>query len=135
MATALAATLEEKKLLLCFCLRDGKPCPNGSGCAYSHKKNVIDKAKKAKEETQAKKGNIKWKCNVKGKGKDKDKGQGKGNICPYFNNKSCNHGRACKMLNEAPVMAARDDQTEATSASKAKAAAALKTAAANPSKP
>ena len=53
VSTALAATPEEKKLLPCFCLRDGKPCPNGSGCAYSHKNDVIDKAKNAKEEAQA----------------------------------------------------------------------------------
>ena len=50
VSTALAATPEEKKLLPCFYLRDGKPCPNGVSCAYSHKKEVIDKAKKAREE-------------------------------------------------------------------------------------
>ena len=69
VSTALAATPEEKKLLLCFYLRDGKPCPNGLSCAYSHKNEIIDKVKKAREEAQANKG--------KGKGKGKDKRQGK----------------------------------------------------------
>ena len=46
VSTALAATPEEKKLLPSFYLGDGKPCSNGSSCVYSHKKDVIDKAKK-----------------------------------------------------------------------------------------
>ena len=71
----------------------------------------------------------------KGKGKGKDKDKGKGKICPYFNDKGFNYGSACKMLHEAPAMAARDDQTQANPAPKAKAAAALKAAAADPSKP
>ena len=75
---------EEKKLLPCFYVRDGKPCPNGKGCAYSHQKDVIDKAKKAKEEAQANKGKGKGKGKDKGKRKGKGKGKGKGNICrPY----------------------------------------------------
>ena len=35
VSTALAATSEEKKLLLSFYFRNGKPCPNGASCAYS----------------------------------------------------------------------------------------------------
>ena len=50
VATALAATPEEKKLPPCFYVRNGKPCPNGKSCPYSHQKDVIDKAKKAREE-------------------------------------------------------------------------------------
>ena len=119
-------------------------CPNGASCAYSHKKEVIDKAKKAREEWQAIKGKGKGKGKDKGKGKgknkdkdkDKDKGKGKGKICPYFNDKGCNNGSARKMLHEAPAMAARDDQTQPNPAPKAKAAAAPKAAAAaDPSKP
>ena len=132
VATALAATPEEKKLLPCFYVRDGKPCPNGKSCAYSHQKDVIEKAKKAKEEAQANKGKGKGKGKDKGK---KGKGKGKGKICPLFNDKGCNHGSACKMLHEAPAMAARDDQTLANPAPKAKAVAAPKAAAADPSKP
>ena len=49
VATALAATPEEKTKLPCFYVRDGKPCPNGKSCAYSHQKDIIEKAKKAKE--------------------------------------------------------------------------------------
>ena len=135
VATALAATPEEKKLLPCFYVRDGKPCPNGKSCPSSHQKDVIDKAQKAKEEAQASKGKVKGKGKDKGKAKGKDKGKGKGKICPYFNDKGCNHGSACKMLHEAPAMAARDDQTQATPYPKAKAAAAPKAAAADPSKP
>ena len=128
-STALPATPEEKKKLPCFYVRDGKPCPNGASCAYSHQKDVIDKAKKAKEAAQA---------GGKGKGKGKDKGQkgkgkgkGKGKICSFFNSdKGCNMGSACKMLHEAPAMAAKVDQTPANPAQKAKAAAAPKAAAA-----
>ena len=127
-ATALPATPEEKKKLPCFYLRDGKPCPNGAGCAYSHQKDVIDKAKKAKEAAPA---------GGKGKGKGKDKGQkgkgkgkGKGKICHFFNtDKGCNMGSACQMLHEAPAMAAKVDQTPAKATPKAKAAAAAKAAA------
>ena len=126
-STALPATPEEKKKLPCFYVRDGKACPNGASCAYSHQKDVIDKAKKAKEAAQA---------GGKGKGKGKDKGQkgkgkGKGKICHFFNSdKGCNMGSACKMLHEAPAMAAKVDQTPANPAQKAKAAAAPKAAAA-----
>ena len=123
VATALAATPEEKKLLPFFYVRDGKPCPN-------------DTAKKAKEEAQANKGKGKGKGKDKDKGKGQDKGKGKCKICPYFNgNKGCNHGSACKMLHKAPAMAARDDHTRATLVPKAKSAAAPKAAAADPSKP
>ena len=132
VATAPAATPEEKSKLPCFYVRDGKPSPNGKSCAHSHQKDTIEKAKKAKEEAQANKGKGKGKGKDKGK---KGKGKGKGKICPLFNDKGCNHGSACKMLHEAPAMAARDDQTPANPASKAKAAAAPKAAAADPSKP
>ena len=67
--SALLATPEEKKLLLRFYIRDGKPCPNGSSCAYSFKKEMIDKAKQAREEAQANKGNGKYKCKEKRQGK------------------------------------------------------------------
>ena len=129
-STALPATPEEKKKLPCFYLRDGKQCPNGAGCAYSHQKDVIDKAKKAKEASAGGKG--------KGKGKDKGqkgngkgKGKGKGKICHFFNTeRGCNMGSACQMLHEAPAMAAKVDQTPAKATPKAKAAAASKAAAA-----
>ena len=133
VATALAATPEEKAKLPCFYIRDGKPCPNGKSCAYSHQKDITEKAKKAKEEAQANKGN-----KGKGKGKDKGKkgkGKGKGKVCPPFNDKGCNYGSACNMLHEAPAMAAKVDQAPANPAPKAKAAAAPKAAAAGPSKP
>lgn len=119
--------------LLCFYIRDGKPCPNGKSCAYSHQKDITEKAKKAKEEAQANKG--KGKGKDKGKtGKGKGKG-GKGKVCPFFSDKGCNYGGTCKMLHEAPAMAAKVDQAPANPAPKAKAAAAPKAAAANPSKP
>ena len=86
-STALPATPEEKKKLPCFYLRDGKQCPNGAGCAYSHQKDVIDKAKKVKEASAGGKG--------KGKGKDKGqkgngkgKGKGKGKICLLYTSPS-----------------------------------------------
>ena len=82
VAIAFAATPEEKAKLPFFYVRDGKPCPNGMGCAYSHQEDIIEKAKKAKEEAQANKGN-KGKDKGKGKGKDKGKkgkGKCKGNI-------------------------------------------------------
>ena len=133
VATALAAIPEERGKLRCFYIRDGKPCPNRKSCAYSHQKDIIEKAKKAKEEAQANKGN-----KGKGKGKDKGKkgkGKGKGKVCPFCNDKGCNYGSACKMLHEAPAMAAKIDQAPANPAPKAKAAAAPKAAAANPFKP
>ena len=130
IATALAATPEERAKLPCFYLRDGKPCPNGKSCQYSHQKDVIELAKKAKEAKGKGKGD-----KGKGKGKgDKGKGKGKGKVCPFFNDKGCHYGSACKMLHEAPAMAAKTDQTPAPKA-KAKAAAALKAAVAETSKP
>ena len=90
-----------------------------------------------RKEAQANKGKGKGKGKDQGKekGKDKGKGKGKGKVYPYFNDKGCNYGSACKMLHEAPAMAARDDQTRPNPAPKAKAAAAPKAAAADPSKP
>ena len=133
IATALAATPEEKAKLPCFYLRDGKPCPNGKSCSYSHRPDIIELAKKAKEAKGRGKGG-KGKGKGKGKG-EKGKGKGKGKVCPFFNDKGCNYGSACKMLREAPAMAAKTDQTPATPAPKAKAAAAPKAAAADASKP
>ena len=137
VATALAATPEEKAKLPCFFVRDGKTCPNGKSCPYSHQKDIIEKAKKAKEAKQAGKGKEGDKSKSKG-GKDKDKdkkggkGKGKGKICPYFNDKGCNFGSACKMLHEAPAMAANQtaaSSSQANPAPKAKAAATPKPAA------
>ena len=134
MSTALAATPGNKKLLLYLYLGDGKRCPNGLSCACSHKKVVIDKAKKAQEEWLANKGKGKGKGKDKGKGKGKekgkDKGRGKGKICPCFNDKGCNNSSACKMLHEAPAMAAPIPIPKANSAAALKAAAAL-----DPAKP
>ena len=127
-AHALAATPEEKAKLPCFYIRDGKQCPNGKSCPYSHQKDIIEKAKKAKEAQQAKKAGKGEKGKGKGKDKDKkDKGAGKGKVCPYFNGKGCNYGSACKMLHEAPAMAAAPKPS--SPAPKAKAAAATSKAA------
>ena len=140
VAIALAATPEEKAKLPCFFVRDGKTCPNGKSCPYSHQKDIIEKAKKAKEAKQAGKS----KEGDKGKGKggeDKDKkggkGKGKGKICPYFNDKGCNFGSARKMLHEAPAMAANQasaSSAQANPAPKAKAATAPKAADADQAK-
>ena len=111
IATALAATPEEKAKLPCFYLRDGKPCPNGKSCSYSHRPDIIELAKKAKEAKGRGKGD-KGKGKGKGKG-EKGKGKGKGKVLP-----------------ESPAMAAKTDQTHAPSAPKAKAAAAASKAAA-----
>ena len=87
----------------CFYVRDGKTCPNGKSCPYSHNPAVIDKAKKAKAERDAK---GKGKGGKGGKGKDA-KGKGKGKVCPFFNSaKGCMHGSQCKYLHEAPAVAA-----------------------------
>ena len=141
VALALAAIPEEKAKLPCFYVRDGKPYPNGKSCAYSRQKDIIEKAKKAKEAYLAGKGDKgKGKGKDKGKGKGKDKGKkgkgkSKGKVCPFFNDNGCNYGSAYKMLDEAPAMAAKVDQAPANLAPKAKAAAAPKAAAADPSKP
>ena len=45
---ALPATPEEKAKMPCFALRDGKPCPRGATCPYSHDNAVIEAAKAAK---------------------------------------------------------------------------------------
>ena len=108
VSTDIAATSEEKKLLPCFYLRNEKPCPNGVSYAYSHKKEVIDKTKKTREEWLVNKGNNKDKCKNKHKIKDKDKykhkRKWKDNICPNFNDKGYNYGSAYKMLHEAPTI-------------------------------
>ena len=111
-------------------VRDGKLCPNGKSCAYSHHEDIIEKAKKAKEAYQAGKGD-----KGKGKGKDKGKkgkGKGKGKVCPFFNDKGCNYGSACETLPWLPKLIRR---RPINLAPKAKAAAAPKAAAADPSKP
>ena len=133
IATALAATPEEKAKLPCFYVRAGKPCPNGKSCPYSHEKSIIEAAQRAKEKGKGK-GGKGGKGKGKGKGKgDAGKGKGKGKVCPFFNGKGCHHGSACKMLHEAPAMAARTDPAPATPTPtpKAKAAAAPKAAAAD----
>ena len=67
--------------------------------ADNHKKDVIEKARKAREEWLANKGTGKGQSLGKGKDKDRDKETGrKGKICPYFNDKGCNYGSARKML-------------------------------------
>ena len=129
VSTALAATPEEKAKMPCFYVRDGKPCPNGKSCAYSHNPAVIEKAKKAKAEKDAK-GKGKGKA---GKGKD-PKGKGKGKVCPFYNSaKGCMHGSQCRYLHEAPAVAAHvaeANTAEPAPKAKAKAAAEPKAAAA-----
>ena len=127
---AIVATPEEKAKMPCFYVRDGKPCPNGKSCAYSHNPAVIEKAKKAKAEKDAK-GKGKGKA---GKGKD-PKGKGKGKVCPFYNStKGCMHGSQCRYLHEAPAVAAHvaeaNNTAEPAPKAKAKAAAAPKAAAA-----
>ena len=81
-ATALAATPEEKSKMPCFFVRDGKTCPNGSTCPYSHQRDIIEKARKDRADYLARKGDPKGKGKGKGKsdpkGKGKSKGKGKG---------------------------------------------------------
>ena len=127
---AIVATPEEKAKMPCFYVRDGRPCPNGKSCAYSHNPAVIEKAKKAKAEKDAK-GKGKGKA---GKGKD-PKGKGKGKVCPFYNSaKGCMHGSQCRYLHEAPAVAAHvaeaNNTAEPAPKAKAKAAAAPKAAAA-----
>jgi hypothetical protein len=108
VSSALAATPEEKKKMPCFLLRDGKSCPHGSSCQYSHSPAVIDKARKEKEMRDRQKGEPKGKSGKGGKGKDgKGKGKGKGAICPHYNSpQGCHYGSACRFLHETPAVAA-----------------------------
>ena len=126
---AIVATPEEKAKMPCFFVRDGRPCPNGKSCPYSHNPAVIEKAKKAKAEKDAK-GKGKGKA---GKGKD-PKGKGKGKVCPFYNStKGCMHGSQCRYLHEAPAVAAHVAEAkpaEPAPKAKAKAAAEPKAAAA-----
>ena len=126
---AIVATPEEKAKMPCFYVRDGRPCPNGKSCPYSHNPAVIEKAKKAKAEKDAK-GKGKGKA---GKGKD-PKGKGKGKVCPFYNStKGCMHGSQCRYLHEAPAVAAHVAEAkpaEPAPKAKAKAAAEPKAAAA-----
>ena len=78
--------------------------------------------------------NINARKKDKGKYKNENKDKGKDKICPYFNDKGCYYSSDCKMLYEAPAIAARDDQMLPCVALKAKTAAAPKAAAADPFK-
>ena len=63
-----------------------------------------------------------------GEGKDKDndkhKGTGKAKICPFFINQGCHDSSACKILHEAPAMAAPIPAPKAEAAAVPNAAAA-----------
>ena len=130
VSTALAATPEEKAKMPCFYVRDGRTCPNGKSCPYSHNPAVIEKAKKDKAAKDAK---GKGKGGKAGKGKD-PKGKGKGKVCPFYNSaKGCMHGSQCRYLHEAPAVAAHVSEAkpaEPAPKAKAKAAAEPKAAAA-----
>ena len=137
---AIVATPEEKAKMPCFFARDGKPCPNGKSCPYSQNPALIEKAKKDKAARDAKKGE-KGKAGKGGKGKDGKGGKGKGKICPYYNSpRGCLHGTACRLLHEAPAVAAHvanqaEPASEPTPKAKAKAAAAPKAGAVADPKP
>ena len=122
VSTALAATPEEKAKMPCFFVRDGKPCPHGKSCPYSHNPAVIERARKAKADKA--KGGKGGKAKG-GKGKDA-KGKGKG-ACPFFNTPGgCKHGSSCRYLHE--TAAAAHTAEEPAPKAKAKAGAAPKAA-------
>ena len=119
---AIVASPEEKRQMPCFFVRDGKPCPHGKSCPYSHSTAVIEKARKALADKKGKKGGGKAKG---GKGKDA-KGKGKG-ACPFFNRPGgCMHGSSCRYLHE--TAAAAHTAEEPAPKAKAKAGAAPKAA-------
>ena len=96
------AAVADKKTLPCFKIRDGAKCEAGDSCPYSHDRQVIEAAKKAKQ--------------GKGKGGSKSKGKGKGTgkrICSLFNNGGCQRGSACTFLHETPAMAAKTPEAAA----------------------
>ena len=124
---ALPATPEEKAKMPCFAIRDGKVCPRGTDCPYSHDPQVINaaRAKGKGKGKDAGKGAGKQ-PNANGKGKDGAKGKagGKGNgrpprgggkgkkICAAFNSpQGCMRGSACTDLHETPAMAASFQQS------------------------
>lgn len=130
---ALVMTDAEKKKAPCFALRDGKTCPAGARCAYSHDPKVIAEAKAKKQE----KDKSKAKPDAgKGESKDKNKGKGKGKgggknkpsgqqVCWHFNQPSgCQKGSACKFLHESPAMAASTASKSATTSGGAAPSAA-----------
>ena len=103
------AAVADKKTLPCFKVRDGAKCEAGDSCPYSHDRQVIEAAKKAKQG--------KGKSGGKGKGKTKGKGKGK-RICSFFNNGGCQRGSACTFLHETPAMAAKAPEAAAPAAKK-----------------
>ena len=104
------AAVADKKTLPCFKIRDGAKCEAGNSCPYSHDRQVIETAKKAKQG--------KGKGGGKGKGKTKGKGKGK-RICSFFNNGGCQRGSACTFLHETPAMAAKAPEPAAPAAAQA----------------
>ena len=108
-----ASTPEEKAKMPCFAIRDGKECPHGSACQYSHDPKIIAEARKKVKEKEKGKGKGKGK-EGKGKGKGKSKGKSKtkdknapNKICVAFNSpQGCMRGSACTYLHERPAMAA-----------------------------
>ena len=101
------AAVADKKTLPCFKIRDGAKCEAGNSRPYSHDRQVIETAKKAKQG--------KGKGGGKGKGKTEGKGKGK-RICSFFNNGSCQRGSACTFLHETPAMAAKAPEPAAPAA-------------------
>ena len=98
------AAVTDKKTLPCFKVRDGARCEAGDACPYSHDRQVIEAANKAKQG----KGKGGGKSNGKGKGKGKGK-----RICSFFNNGGCQRGSACTFLHETPAMAAKTPEAAA----------------------
>ena len=92
------AAVADKKTLPCFKVRDDAQCEAGNSCPYSHDRQVIETAKKAKQE--------KGKGGDKGKGKNQGKGKDK-RICSFFNSEGCQRGSACTFLHETPAIAAK----------------------------
>ena len=74
------AAVADKKTLLCFKIRDVAKCEADNSFPYSHDRQVIETAKKAKQ----------GKGKGGGKSKVKTKGEGKGKrIRSFFNNGGC----------------------------------------------
>ena len=106
------AAVADKKTLPCFKVRDGAKCEAGDSCPYSHDRQLIEAAKKAKQ------GKGKGGGKSGGKGKTKGKGKGK-RICSFFNNGGCQRGSACTFLHETPAMAAKAPEAAAPAAAPA----------------
>ena len=130
---AIVASPEEKAKMPCFFVRDGKPCPNGKRCPYSHNPAVIEKAKQSQSRQEGQQGR---RQGQRGEGQGRQR-QRQGRNMPVLSTRQggVSTARRADTFTKRRPSAAHVAAEEPAPKAKAKAGAAPKAGAAEEAKP